>query len=286
MYPRSRRAGAGHSHLMALNEADTRAKLIDPALRECGWTEDLVFREQTAGAIVLDGKRPRQLPGRVDYLLRVRVNPGTQPVALALIEAKAENKPPWSRARTGSKLCAPVQRALRSFPATATSTFFTIRRPDRPRARSQSLSSPILTCCARNGRRRRRSISSFPAARALLTPYRGGEGTRRYYQDAAIRAVFEKVARGEKRALLTLATGAGKAFIAAQMLRRLFDAGMARRALFVCDRDELRTQATTALSNLFGGEAAKVGRDSEGGNAALQCADLNRHLPQPWRRQS
>jgi type I restriction enzyme R subunit len=80
-----------------------------------------------------------------------------------------------------------------------------------------------------------------PAARALLTPYRGGEGTRRYYQDAAIRAVFEKVARGEKRALLTLATGAGKTFIAANMLRRLFDAGMARRALFVCDRDELRT---------------------------------------------
>jgi type I restriction enzyme R subunit len=43
---------------------------------------------------------------------------------------------------------------------------------------------------------------------------------------------------------------------------------MARRALFVCDRDELRTQATTALSNLFGGEAAKVARDPEGSNAA------------------
>ena len=107
-----------------------------------------------------------------------------------------------------------------------------------------------------------------PAARALLTPYRGGEGTRRYYQDAAIRAVFEKFARGERRALLTLATGAGKTFIAAHLLRRLFDAGMARRALFVCDRDELRTQATTALSNLFGGEAAMVGRDPEGSNAA------------------
>ena len=79
---------------MPLNEADTRAKLIDPALRHCGWTEDLVFREQTAGSIVLDGKRPRRLAGRVDYLLRVRVNPGTQPVPLALIEAKAESRPP------------------------------------------------------------------------------------------------------------------------------------------------------------------------------------------------
>jgi len=62
---------------MPLNEADTRAKLIDPALRLRGWTEDLVFREQTAGSIVLDGKRARRLAGRVDYMLRVRVNPGT-----------------------------------------------------------------------------------------------------------------------------------------------------------------------------------------------------------------
>jgi hypothetical protein len=52
------------------------------------------------------------------------------------------------------------------------------------------------------------------AARPLLQPYAGGEATRRYYQDAAIRAVLEKVARCElagepKRALLSLATGAG-----------------------------------------------------------------------------
>lgn len=34
-----------------------------------------------------------------------------------------------------------------------------------------------------------------PAAKPLLTPYAGGEATRRYYQDAAIRAVLEKIAR-------------------------------------------------------------------------------------------
>ena len=36
---------------MALNEADTRAKLIDPALHSRGWTEDSIKREVTAGAI-------------------------------------------------------------------------------------------------------------------------------------------------------------------------------------------------------------------------------------------
>jgi type I restriction enzyme R subunit len=43
-----------------------------------------------------------------------------------------------------------------------------------------------------------------PNARPLLVRYPGGEATRRYYQDAAIRAVLEKLARGDKRALLAL----------------------------------------------------------------------------------
>ena len=36
---------------MPLNEADTRAKLIDPAFHSRGWTENLIRREETAGAI-------------------------------------------------------------------------------------------------------------------------------------------------------------------------------------------------------------------------------------------
>jgi type I restriction enzyme R subunit len=252
---------------MPLNEADTRAKLIDPALHQCGWTEDLVFREQTAGSIVLDGKRARRLAGRADYLLRVRVNPGTQPVPLALIEAKAESRHPshgLEQARTYAR------RFNVPFVFSSNGHQFvfydsTTGHTSDPAPLSQFPDPETL-------RQRWQAATKVdlyaPAARALLTPYRGGEGTRRYYQDAAIRAVFEKFARGDKRALLTLATGAGKTFIAAHLLKRLFDAGMARRALFVCDRDELRTQATTALSNLFGGEAAKVARDPQGGNAA------------------
>jgi type I restriction enzyme, R subunit len=42
---------------MELSEADTRAKLIDPALHARGWTEDFIRREETAGAIeIVDGK--------------------------------------------------------------------------------------------------------------------------------------------------------------------------------------------------------------------------------------
>ena len=88
---------------MGLNETDTRAKLIDPALHAVGWTEDLIRREETAGAIeIVDGKAKWQAKGRVDYTLRVKVQEGAQPVALALIEAKAEDWPrrtDWNRAR-------------------------------------------------------------------------------------------------------------------------------------------------------------------------------------------
>jgi len=80
---------------MGLSEADTRAKLIDPAIHKCGWTEDLIRREETAGSIeIINGKARRRSRGRVDYVLRVKVNPDTQPVAMALIEAKKDTLPP------------------------------------------------------------------------------------------------------------------------------------------------------------------------------------------------
>lgn len=112
-----------------------------------------------------------------------------------------------------------------------------------------------------------------PAARPLVTRYAGGEeGTRRYYQDAAVRAVLEKLARGDKRALLSLATGAGKTRIAVNLLKRIGDAGQLRRALFVCDRDELRSQGLGAFQNVFGADAAPVSGGRPQKNARVLVA--------------
>ena len=50
---------------MPLNEADTRAKLIDPAIHKRGWTEDLIRREETAGTVeIINGKARRRSRGR------------------------------------------------------------------------------------------------------------------------------------------------------------------------------------------------------------------------------
>ena len=79
---------------MPHTESDTRAKLIDPAIHAKGWTEDLVRREETAAAVEIIGGRPRKRNWeRVDYVLRIEVNPGTQPVGIALTEAKMGRSP-------------------------------------------------------------------------------------------------------------------------------------------------------------------------------------------------
>ena len=106
----------------------------------------------------------------------------------------------------------------------------------------------------------------------LLTPYYQSEDSVRYYQDAAIRAVFEKIAKGENRALLSLATGTGKTHIAVNLLKRIADAGQLRRALFVCDRDELRSQGWGALNEAFGSDAAQASTGNPEKNARVIVA--------------
>lgn len=96
----------------------------------------------------------------------------------------------------------------------------------------------------------------------------------RYYQDAAIRAVFEKMLGCEKagepaRVLLSLATGAGKTVIAANLLWRLHEAGrLAKPALFLCDRDELREQAWNKLGLAFPKGSVRIVASEKGLNAA------------------
>lgn len=258
-----------------LNEADTRAKLIDPAIHKRGWTEDLIRREETAGAVdIINGKPRRRSRGKVDYTLRIKINIDTQPVAVALIEAKKESLPP-GHGLDQAKGYAACKRLNVPFVFSSNGHMFVefdkhtgLTSPPRPVAEFPTPGELRTRYEERVG-----FSLEAPAARPLLQPYAGGEGTRRYYQDAAIRAVLEKIARCEitkqpKRALLSLATGAGKTFIAVNLLKRIADAGQLKRALFICDRDELRTQGLKAFQNVFGSDAAEVFKKSDGTNNA------------------
>jgi type I restriction enzyme R subunit len=264
---------------MGYNESDTRAKLIDPAIHASGWTEDLIKREETAGAIeIVAGKARRRAKGRVDYTLRIKIHIDTQPIAVALIEAKAEDLPP-AHGLEQAKLYAASKRINVPFVfATNGHQFVWYDRftgqTSAPRPIAEFPGPAELR--ARYEEHMGFSLDD-PAAAPLLARYTGGEATRRYYQDAAIRAVLEKIARARtegqpRRALLSLATGAGKTFIAVNLLKRIADAGQLKRALFVCDRDELRLQASGAFQNLFGADAAVVSAGKPQKNARILIA--------------
>jgi type I restriction enzyme R subunit len=87
------------------NEADTRAKLIDPALHAARWVERVgetergthgeIQREQSAVRIeIVEGRPFKRGRGRVDYLLRAFVGEHEQPLTLAFVEAKKERLQP------------------------------------------------------------------------------------------------------------------------------------------------------------------------------------------------
>ena len=260
---------------MPYNEADTRAKLIDPALHAVGWTEDFIKREETDAEIYITptGSAGRRVRGRIDYTLRVKVSSGPQPLAVALIEAKAENYPA-THGLQQAKFYASVKRLNVPFVYSSNGhqfveydSFTGLTHAPRPIA---DFPSPA-ELRERYEKGKGFSLDSERAS-PLLTPYPRGEARRRYYQDAAIRSTLERIAAGQKRALLSLATGSGKTFIAVNLLKRIADAGQLRRALFVCDRDELRRQALAAFQEEFGGDAAAATTANPEKNARVVIA--------------
>ncbi len=257
---------------MPLNEADTRAKLIDPLLHQKGWTEDLISREETERGIeIIDGKPQRREKGRLDYLLRIRVNANTQPISVALIEAKKEDELPTKGIEQAKKYA----RLNHVYFVFSSNGHMFIEYDSFTGKTSQSkLMSEFPDPLELRSRVEQGLGISFEddRARPLLVPYPKGEASRRYYQDAAIRAALEKIATGRKRLLLYLATGSGKTFIAVNLLKKIADAGQLRRALFVCDRDELRSQALGAFQNVFGADAAPVTTSNPQKNARILIA--------------
>src|SRR5574341_357748 len=259
---------------MSLGEADTRAKLIDPALHARGWAEDLIRREETAGAVEIVGERPRRRArGRVDYTLRGKANAQSQAVAVALLEAKAEHLPPAHGLEQAMAYAA--CRRLNVLFAFASNGHQFVEFDRRTGLTTGARPLAEFPSPAELRARYERAMGfglESAEARPLLARYPGGEATRRYYQDAAIRAVLEKLARGDRRALLFLATGSGKTFIAVHLLKKIADAGHLRRALFLCDRDELRTQGLAAFQNIFGSDAAPVTGSNPQKNARILIA--------------
>jgi type I restriction enzyme R subunit len=265
------------------NEADTRAKLIDPALHASQWIELVndeqrdshgeIHREQSAVRIdILDGKPIKRGRGRVDYLLRAFIEGHEHPLTLAFVEAKKEKLPPTQGLEQVKEYAR--RHAVKFVYSTNGHQFVEYDSTTGQTTDPQSMSEfPTMVSLRQRYFAATGLDPTAPEVAPLLTAYSVAGDRPRYYQDAAVRAVLERVAlssagRGKNRALLSLATGAGKTSIAVSILQRLSDGGQLKRALFLVDRDELRDQAHTRFHNVFGSDAKIVHEAADGSNEA------------------
>lgn len=80
----------------------------------------------------------------------------------------------------------------------------------------------------------------------------------RYYQVDAINRTIEAIAKGEKRILLVMATGTGKTYTTFQIIWRLWKARVAKRVLFLVDRNILADQTRINDFKPFGSIMTKI----------------------------
>lgn len=273
---------------MSLNEADTRAQLIDPQLNIAGWTRSQVTREHyyrpdweyTAGRIVLRGDRAERLPPRrVDYLLRY-----TDSFPIAVVEAKEEGKPAISGLEQAKEYARDLGLAFAyttngheiiEWDAFTNSTRVIEKfpTPDELWKRwiiNTNLGAPSGGESHPGSMAEIRPLYDPRAAAArrrnpLLHPYAPPDLTRgktpRYFQEAAIKESILRMMRGQKRLLLTMATGTGKTFVAFQIVWKLVKSGWLHhrqvdqpaKILFLADRVVLRDQAYNAFSPFASG---------------------------------
>jgi type I restriction enzyme R subunit len=235
-----------------MNEAETRAEHIDPALAAAGWgvlAGSRIRREYpiTLGRLEGAGKRDKALTA--DYVLEYRNT------KLAVVEAKA-----WDKALTEGVAQAKdyaEKLAVRFTYSSNGQGIYGIDMESGVEGEIARYPSPKalwnLTFAARNVWRDRFAAVPFED--------RGGYFQGRYYQDIAIERVLAAIAGGQERLLLTLATGTGKTFIAFQLAWKLFhsrwnltdwragnEPTRRPRILFLADRNILADQAYNAFS--------------------------------------
>lgn len=242
-----------------MNEAETRAELIDPALKAAGWgvvVDSRVQREViTLGRLQGAGKRAKQ--EKADYVLVYKNQ------KLAVVEAKRENLPVSEGLGQAKKYA----RKLHTPFAYATNGHGIYRVDMRSGAEGDAdrYPTPDELWDATYGGRDIQEQNWRERFSKVAFDDKGGQWQPRYYQHNAITTTLDAIAGGQNRILLTLATGTGKTAIAFQIAWKLFDSrwnltdwrnglaegrdpGRRPRILFLADRNILADQAFNEFS--------------------------------------
>jgi type I restriction enzyme R subunit len=226
---------------MSRNEATTRKELIDPLLERCGWGMNVTPDSQvlyefriTDGQLIGGGRRaPAQF---ADYVLAYKNQ------KLAIIEAKKEEDDVTKGLEQVKKYARKLN--LRFVYSTNGHGIYCFDMQDGRGYDAERYPTPSELYDMVFGKQ------EAVVQRVMNEPFYREKYGPRYYQENAINIAVKGIAGGEDRALLTLATGTGKTFIAFQIVWKLFQARWNRRGnelrprvLYLADRNGLVEQA-------------------------------------------
>jgi len=222
-----------------MNESETRAELIDPKLKACGWgvvEDSKILREYniTAGKIQTGGGRSKKLTA--DYVL---VYKG---IKLAIVEAKSADLEVGEGVAQAKQYADKLQ--LQTTYSTNGKEIYSICLKTGEEGIVSNYLTPdeLWNKTFSEQNEWRDKFASIPE---------DGHFGKRFYQEIAINNALEAVAQGKQRILLTLATGTGKTVVAFQIAWKLFqtrwnikrDGSRRPRILFLADRNILANQA-------------------------------------------
>ena len=232
-----------------MNEAQTRAELIDPKLKAAGWgvvEGSQILREEKAritdGKIQTGGLRGKGLTA--DYIL---VYKG---IKLAVVEAKSDELEVGEGVMQ-AKLYAQKLQLDTTYSTNGKVIYQICMKTGVEGLVADFLSPDELwhkTFAEQNNWREQFANVPFED--------KSGSWQLRYYQEIAVQRTVEAIAQGKDRILLTLATGTGKTAIAFQIAWKLFqtrwnlkrDSSRRPRILFLADRNILADQAYNSFS--------------------------------------
>jgi len=222
-----------------LNESATCQAYVLPKLQLAGWDPDRIVEQYifTDGRIVVAGnKTRRQKKLRADYLLRY-----TRDYPLAVVEAKKELKTP-DQGLQQAKRYAEVLGLKFAYATNGHGIVEFDYYTGEERFVDTFPTPDELWARLRKGE----GLDDDDIVQKLLTPSYMGDKEPRYYQQIAINRTLQKILQGEKRVLLTMATGTGKTQVAFQICWKLWNARWNRsgkykrpKILYLADRNIL-----------------------------------------------
>ncbi len=218
------------------NEAFARVK-IDQLLQDTDWclTDGISVRYEYP-LVAPPGALTRDNGGRADYVLCDR-----QGRALAVLEAKSTSVSLSAGEAQGRRYADRLDVPF-IFLSNGEEIWFCDKGQDAHFRRIETVFSQDDLARRKAARDIRRNPLDIPIDSRIA----GGGGRR--HQSACIDSVCREIVSGRRKMLVEMATGTGKTRTAAALLKRLFEANWATRALFVVDRNTLAIQAEDAFA--------------------------------------